>query len=101
MQLMIIGSSGRIQSQVTEQYEKVQTVSLRRGKNLVLDLSLAGANRLGLRFIEKQFVVWLGHATEFFVEDREPIARNPNHRASKARRIRTAARLLPLRLACR
>src|ERR1700730_2039446 len=90
--LFVDGS--RVQTQVAEQYEKIQALSLGRGKDLMLDLVPASANRLRLRRVEKQFVVRPRHPPELLVKDREPMTRQPNHRASKARKTRFAARIL-------
>src|SRR5713101_3568028 len=90
--LVVDGS--RAQAQVAEQYEKIQALSLGRGKDLMLDLAAAGANRLGLRRVEKQFVVRPRDPAELLVEDRETITGHPNHRASEARKIRIATRIL-------
>ena len=84
----------RVQTQVAEEDEEVQTLSLGRGKDLVADFVLAGANRLRQRLIEEQFVVGLGQASELLVEDREAMARHANHRALEAWRTRVAARRL-------
>jgi len=86
--------SSRTQAQVAEQYEKIQTLSLGRGKDLILDLAPAGADRLWPRRVEKQFVVGSRHPAELLVKDREAMTRHPNHRASKARKIRIAAGIL-------
>ena len=74
----------RIQAQVAEQDEKVQAARLGRGENLTLDLVVACANRLGPRLIEKQLVIRTRQAAEFLLEDRESMAGNRDHRASKA-----------------
>jgi hypothetical protein len=84
----------RAQAQVAEQYEKIQALSLGRGKDLVLDFALARANRLRPRRVKKQFVVRPRKPAELFVKDREAMTRDPNHRALKARRIGIAARSL-------
>ena len=91
----------RAQAQVAEQYEKVQALSLGRGKDLVLDLALAGANRLRPRRVKKQFVVRPRNPAELLVKDRETMAGYPNHRASEARRTRITARNLRNRAARR
>jgi len=85
--------SSRTQAQVAEQYEKIQALSLGRGKDLILDLAPARPNRLRPRRVEKQLVVRPRDAAELFVKDREAMTRHPNHRASKARKIRIAARV--------
>ena len=90
----VVADGSRAQAQAAEQYEKIQALSLGRGKDLILDLAPAGANRLWPRRVEKQFVVGTRESAEIFVEDREAMTRHPNHRASKARKIRIASRIL-------
>ena len=85
---------GRVQAQVAEQYKKIQALSLGRGKNLVLDFALARANRLSPRRVKKQLVVRSRKPPELLVKDREAMTRQANHRTSKARKIRIAARIL-------
>lgn len=90
--LFVDGS--RVQAQVAEQYKKIQALSLGRGKNLVLDLAPARANRLRPRRVKKQFVVRPRKPAELLVKDREAMTRHPNHRTSKAGKLRIAARIL-------
>ena len=90
--LVVDGS--RAQAQVAEHYEKIQALSLGRGKDLMLDLDAARANRLRLRRVEKQFVVRSGDSAELLVEARETMTRQPNHRALKTRKLRIAARVV-------
>jgi hypothetical protein len=90
----LFADSSRAQAQVAEQYENIQALGLGRGADLILDLAPARPNRLRPRRVEKQLVVRPRDATELFVKDREAMTRHPNHRASKAREIRIAARIL-------
>jgi len=90
----LVADGSRAQAQVAEQYEKIQALSLGRGKNLVLDLEAARANRLRPRRVEKQLVVRSRDPAELLVEDRETVTRQPNHRALKARKIRIAAAIV-------
>ena len=85
---------GRVQAQVAEQYKKIQALSLGRGKNLMLDLALARPNRLRPRRVKKQFVVRPRKPAELLVKDRKAMTRHPNHRTSKAWKLRIAARIL-------
>lgn len=90
---LFVNSSGA-QAQVAEQYKKIQALSLGRGKNLVLDFALARADRLGPRRVKKQFVIGPRKPPELLVKDRKAMTCHPNHRASKARKLRIAARIL-------
>lgn len=97
---LFVDSSGA-QAQVAEQYKKIQALSLGRGKDLVLDFAPARAHRLRPRRVKKQFVVRPRKPPELLVKDRKAMTRHSNHRASKTRKIRIAARILRVRPARR
>ena len=90
----VVADGSRAQAQAAEQYEKIQALSLGRGKDLILDLAPAGADRFWPRRVEKQLVVGPREPAKLPVENREAVTRQPNHRALKARKMRIAARIL-------
>src|SRR5260370_17326623 len=64
----LVADASRAQAQVAEQYEKIQALSLCRGKDLMLDLVPAGPDRLRLRRVEKQLVFRPRNPPELLVQ---------------------------------